>query len=198
MRRALLLGVALLVWPAWARAQIDPRTDGIGCYFDQQAVGNCITTTSSFQLVTAYMIATRISATSGMSGFECAAIISGGGFCPLGWNVFHAGTNFLTAPLVAVGFGVLTVRSPAFLLASVAGYVESPVSQILLYIDALPTPTLPQYPHNPVYAPNADPFELRPLWQSTGGYDVPVAAINGDCPVANATGTWGGVQALYR
>ena len=43
-----------------------------------------------------------------------------------------------------------------------------------------------------------DPGHVLPLQQVSGGPGLPVASINGDCPVDDEDATWGGVKALYR
>jgi hypothetical protein len=197
MRRSVLI-VLVVMMPAWGQAQLDPRTDGIGIYFDEGGLTNCINTTVPYQPVVAYLAATRISAGSGISGWECAVTIAGDHVAQ-SWSVRWNGTNFLTPPLFAVGFGTGPMPAqPVCVLASCHGYMLSPSSEVLFWIDGLPTPSLPEFPHNPVYAAGTNSADLRPLWQSTGGYDVPVAAINGDCPVPERQSTWGGVKALYE
>jgi hypothetical protein len=183
---------------AAAHAQVDPRADGIGIYFDWDAQTNCLVTTSSMQPVTGYLSATRLSDQACVVEWECAVITEGGGFISPAWSIMGAGTNFLTAPQFAVGIGIEYLPwAPAVVLAVLHGYVESPASQVLFYIDALPAPSFPEYLHNAVCIAGQNPLVPIPLWQSTGGYDIPVAAINGDCPVPEVRSSWGAVKTLY-
>ena len=54
----------------------------------------------------------------------------------------------------------------------------------------------------PIYLAGDSPYDMVLLNPSTGydenGYPHPVAVINGECPVASDTATWGRVKAVYR
>jgi hypothetical protein len=196
MRKRVTLFIVTLMMVSPVAAQIDPMPDGIGIYFDPGATQNCMFTSAPFQSVTAYLMATNISAPSGISGWECTVQVAGSLLAPA-WAIAGGGTNFLTAPDFAVGVGTVAPLpfAPAMVLATLTAYVMNPTDLVALYVRPAPQPSIPGHP---VYATGDNAYDLRALIQSTGGADFPVAAINGDCPVANESGTWGQMKALFR
>jgi hypothetical protein len=196
MRKWVALFVAALMTSGVAAAQIDQMPDGVGIYFDPGATINCTTTSAPFAPVAGYLIATNITTDAGISGWEASVQIVGNLVAPA-WVVAGGGTNFLTAPNFAVGVGTVAPLpySPAIVLATVNAFVMAPADMITFFVRPIPTPSIPGHP---VYAAGNNEFDLRPLGQSTGGADFPVAAINGDCPVPNESSTWGELKALFR
>lgn len=196
MKKWVALFIAASMSTGAAAAQIDQMPDGVGIYFDPGATLNCTFTAAPFAPVTAYLVATNITEPSGISGWECTVQVAGNLVAPA-WTIAGGGTNFLTAPNFAVGVGTVVPLpfGPVVLLATLTAYVMNPTDMVNLYVRPAPQPSIPG---SPVYAAGDNAFVLHPLGQSTGGPDFPVAAINGDCPVANETGTWGEMKALFR
>jgi len=116
----------------------------------------------------------------------------------LNWALQGSAINAGTIPEFAVGLAVPLPWQPAINVMTITVGVFAP-DPIELWIFPLYMPSIPGVP---AYADGADPGNLIPLQQSTGGEpagDPPVCIINGDCvPVGTEDATWGTVKNLYR
>ena len=166
-------------------------TDVIGIYFDLEARNQCIELPTGTHH--AYLIATSLSAETGMSGWECQ-ILNDGPSTVMEWDLQWQAINVYPPPGFGVGFTTPMPRADSMVLLDISFFLFD-VQPAHFYIQPW---YLPSIEGVPVYAAGGDPGDLRPLYQSTGGPDNPVAVINGDCPVDDKAQTWGGLKALYR
>ena len=198
-----LMAAAVLLISVNAMAQADPDDDMIGCYFDMDGLVHC--TTAAYATVEAFLLVTRPAQPTGASAWEChiAENQPGGPNTGIGGIIAvvqSAGTFApgLPAGDYACGVGTLAPlpAGPTMHLATLTWYQLGGETQLLLSPIATPTQGNPF----PQYASGDNPGQMNTLGNSTGPHElgVPVAVVNGDCPVASENDTWGGVKALYR
>jgi hypothetical protein len=203
--KKLLVLLAVLALAAPAMAGIDPGPNGIGVYFDLGANINCAQP-APYALLNMYLIATNITESSGISGWETHVY-----FNPVpgaGVTYTYAGVgavNPLTAPDFQVGMGGGPLPySPAVLMLTMSTfYLGGPLSIGLGPITTAPT----SFPltRSPGYAAGNDPSKLVALkcssnwpWLSVPNAFLVAGANAGDCPVPTEDTSWGGVKALYQ
>ncbi len=208
MKKWLML--ALMLVATQACAQVDPDPDGIGVYFDQTALDNCLENPCWFSCVKAYLIATNISA-DGMLGWECSLrtwpdplpvpLQVDLGFpellVPGGLNVLDKFPSLAVMYSEPVGQG-----DPTIVLATLSTMYLGGIIQFGIGPFVWSTPALPG---GPAYVPGDDPLEWRYLHPSsdTPFYDYEdtylVAAI-GEClcAVPAEVDSWGRVKTLYQ
>jgi hypothetical protein len=193
MRLRLCFLFALSLVPSSSFAQSDPQPDGLGIYFDLDATMVHATTTQPLQMVTAYLLATNVSATSGISGYELHMGIYGA--LALGYQS-SCDCCLFGFPHIACGclLGPLP-WGPAIRLGTLTFFVLDPTTVTTFYLGPHVVPSIPGYP---AYAVGDDPLDIRPFYVSSGSYDLPVATVNGEPPVPANPPTWGAVKALYR
>jgi hypothetical protein len=176
-----------------AMAQIDTGENGIGFYFDQGATINC-DNPGAVGPVDLFLCLTNLTAPDGVAGWECRVEITQGVYvldtALSGLNP----VNFGAAPDYIVGLGEPLPWAPSLVVAvfTIGVFMPDPIE---LFIKPVVNPSIPGVP---AFADGGNPDLLIALVQSTGGPDIPVAVINGDCPVANEDATWGTVKSLYR
>ncbi len=197
MKKFALVLFAILVVASSAFAQLDPDDDGIGLYFDPCACVNCLPLDVGFH--TAFLVITHPTSPGGVGGWEAefttvgpAAVTS----FALEGNAVNAATRpneyivGCTEPL----YNPYTY--PAIVVAILEIYIENTDSPVNFYIDGIYYHTMDD--KVPAYIDGGDYNIAKPLQQSTGGPDFPVATVNGECAVDVDTESWGGVKALYR
>jgi len=197
------LVIALFAVPALT--QTDPGPDSIGIYFDQGGVGNCATR-APFTQVTAYLVATRISDSSGIAGwaarilFNPAEIPAGVSYTllPSGW-LPDPGPAY---PDIVVSLPWCLPAAPAVPLLVVSFFYMG--GQVMLGVG--PAYPFSASPQGPGYAPCGAPGQLTALFPSgdvpwpgiPGGYVVAAVSPTGGCPVPAEPTSWGAVKALYE
>ena len=186
----LAMAAMLAFGNAWA--QVDPAENGIGIYFDEGATINC-DSPGAVGPVDMFLCLTNITTPGGVSGWECRIDITEGFFI-LNMVLRGSAVNAATPPEFTVGLAQPLPWSPVIVVADMTVGLFTP-DTVELYIGPTFNPSIPDVP---VFADGDDPSNLLPLSQSTGGADIPVMVMNGDCPVANEDETWGSVKALYR
>jgi hypothetical protein len=187
-RAAALCAAALLaVLPALPAG----ATDEIGLFFDTQAEQPCLEA-GSFTTLATYLILVQPSASSGVSGWECAVRYDNATFtsCTL------AGTalNVFQAPDFQVGLSPSLPWAQDVLLAQL-NFVSGGAGPVRFYVEPC---RIPSIPGTPVYADGADPSILLPMAPRTlGGGSGPVAGVNlPECTPESAT--WGQVKTTFR
>ena len=203
MKKLVVLLLASLVATS-AFAVIDPDPDMMGIYFDTNADNNCTTaginvpffayiilTNSSANAVNAYELGLSVAVPAGFEGsiFRLASTIANGAVAgvDVGTNTALGGDFIvgLAAPLPTSGATVLHSMQYMFLGAFGADF----------YIGASSAPSIPgDFP----VVQNAEGSILMQIGQSTGGPDVPVATVNGDCVVGVEEASFGSVKSLFR
>lgn len=197
---------ALALTAAGALAAFPAGVDRLGLYTSTSdaTAARELTTSTPFQSVTLYLVATGVSRVAGVSGWECR-ISHVGNPVAASWSLTGGATNFLTAPEFAVGVGTGDLALPnvggVVHLATVTFFVQMPTDAIYYFLH----PMLVSSQTYPVYANGNNEFDLVELgwsnvpagWADPIGEDWPIFAINGG-PVANEEGTWGGVKNIYR
>lgn len=190
--------VVALAMAGAAFAQLDPDNDGIGIYFDPSAAGsNCVFLAPGnyrcFVVVT-HPTAQR----AGVGGWEAKIWPDGPAFIT---HTTYEGNsiNFLSPPEYLVGIQV-PLYNPYMYPAVVVAYFDyillDDTVPVYWYIDGVYRHSLPE--QIPAYLDGDDYNIIIPLQQPTGGRDIPVASINGECAVPNDEVTWGSVKSLYR
>ena len=113
-----LIVLALALAATGAFAQTDPDPDGIGFYFDEGGVSICLATAPAYSVINTYLLATRITESSGISGWEAeVAVIPTPVVAPT--YTTNGGINVLTAPIFQVGLGAALPYAPAIKLLTV-------------------------------------------------------------------------------
>ncbi|MFH1844260.1 MAG: hypothetical protein ABIF77_13735 [bacterium] len=189
----LLLCLFVIAAPPFSGA--DPGTDGVGIYFDLDGQVNCLDV-PPFTPVNCYVIATNVSSPGGVLGY--AFTIATAGPFLLG-NYTQPCINIIGWPDIACGLSAPYPWAPTIVLISVSFMVMSPEP---VYLSVLPYSFGSVIPGFPVYEDGDAPGTYRALFpaagQGPGGEWLPVACVNGDCPVPTESETWGGLKALYR
>jgi hypothetical protein len=200
MKKLVTLALLLVAASAFA-APTDPAVDGIGIYFDTNGTSNC-STASAYTNVTAYVLATNISESSGVSGWE-AEITTNPATFPAGINftILGGGLNVLTAPNFQVGLANALPYAPAISLLSISTfYLGGPIQ---FGIGPCTPTSFPARP-GPGFAKGSDPGVLKPLTPAASDavagkpYFYWVAGVNTTCPVATENDSWGSVKNLYQ
>jgi hypothetical protein len=177
-------------------AQIDPDEDGIGIYFDPCACEYCVSRDVGETF--GYLLITHPSSEVGVGGWECE-IDWDGPVAILGWFLEGLAINVEVPPSFAVGLGEPLSNPymwPAVVVMTVQMLVLDTSEPINFYIDGIQFHSLPE--RVPAYLDGTDYDTLVELRQSTGGPDIPVATINGDCAVASEATSWSEVKNLFR
>jgi hypothetical protein len=192
MRRSVIPLAVLLLAAGAASAQVDPGDNGIGVYFDEQASQNCLTV-GDIQIVDAWLMLTRPTATGGVAAFECRLDVPDN---LLLVNTLYTtqGYNLAASPDQLVGFITPLPHAPIVVLAQLQ-FLTLDTAPAYLYLGPIERPSVPG---QMVYVAPDDVGTKVPMIWSTGGPGYPVASINGDCAVASEHESWGGVKALYR
>ncbi len=194
----LLVGVLLLAAQAVSAQPCDPQSNGIGIYFDQQGCDYCAMP-APYTTVTGYVLATNVDPSlGGISGFEFKLLCD-----PLppallvtvpGYVILDDTFPFYRVPLCAES-------APAIKLAT--------ISMLWIGITPIRFGLGPHVPSSgdgtsPMIAAGNDPTLFVPLryfsqnvpWPGENyGYTV---AWVGNCPVAVADASWGGIKSLFR
>ena len=180
-----------------ALAQLDPDDDGIGVYFDPCACVNCVPMEPGPQQ--AYIVITHpTSQRAGVGGWEAMIWVTGPAIIT---NTTFEGNsiNFLTPPEYLVGIQI-PLYNPFMYPAVVVGTFDfqllEDTERVDWWIDAIFRHSLPD--PVPAYLDGDDYNIIIPMQQPTGGPDIPVATINGDCAVPADPVSWGEVKTLYR
>ncbi|MHB8079971.1 MAG: hypothetical protein ACYDIE_12035 [Candidatus Krumholzibacteriia bacterium] len=196
-----LLVLALVLVAANAFAQTDPDPNGIGFYWDEGGVSNYLASAAPYSSLNIYLLATRLTESSGLSGWEAEVAITPAPSFPPTYTVNNAGLNVLTAPNFQVGMANALPYAPAMKLLTITLLnFGTPFS----FAVGPCTPTSFPNTNSPGYAAGNDPGVLVPL---TASCDVPlagrpyfytVATFMQTPPVATEPGSWSSVKNLYQ
>jgi len=200
MRKLLVLGLVLMA--TGAAAQTDPNPNGIGFYFDEGGVYNCLPSAAPYTLINAYLLATRITQSAGISGWEAGIAIMPTPAFPPTYTLPGIILNPPTPPNFQVGLGSALPYEPAIKLLTVS---------ILNFGTPFALAVGPCTPSSfgglcPGYADGADPDLLIGLTPSTGipvpgqPYFYTVASFMYICgdDLAAEDDSWSGVKRLYQ
>ena len=189
--------LTLVLAAGHAFAQLDPDDDGIGVYFDPCACVNCIPMDAGPQQ--GYIVITHTTyQEAGVGGWEAQIWVEGPAVIT---NTSYEGQsiNFMTPPDYFVGIGVPLYNPfmyPAVVVATIDFLIMDTATPVDFYIDGIYKHSLPD--RMPAYLDGANNDIIIPLQQPTGGPDIPVATINGECAVPITSKSWGEVKTLYR
>lgn len=195
-----LLVLALMLMAASAFAQTDDGANGIGFYWDEGGVSNYLATAAPYSQLNVYLLATRITEDSGLSGWEAeVAIIPAPSFPPT-YTLNNNGLNVLSAPIFQVGMANALPFAPAMKLLTIT---------LLNFGTPFSLAVGPCTPSSfgglrPGYAAGNDPGKLvgltpaasvpvpgRPNFFTVGSFMEPA-------PVAVENDSWSGVKNLYQ
>jgi hypothetical protein len=202
--KKMLAVLAVVLVASGAMAQIDPDPDGFGIYFDTDGLSYELATTASFQPVTAYLLLTRPSDTTGVSGWECTVDVVGPGALAVpvasSW-VLSAGTDVDDTPEgFQVGIGTGGAALPygqTVVLATFSNFVFAPGMLVEFFISNIPGTQ--SFNDTPGYAAGSDETALIPAQVSSGyPYSNACAVINGAGVVADEPMSWSGVKNLFQ
>ena len=192
-----LLSLALLAVALPASAQ---DSNGIGFYFDEAGLTNYLASAPPYTMVNAYLLATRISRPSGLSGWEAEVAVIPTPVVAASYLLTNNGLNVLTAPSFQVGMANALPYTPAMKLLTV---------QVLNFGTPFSLAVGPCTPSSfgglrPGYADGVNPGLLIGLTPSSN-VPVPgrpnffiVASFMTTPPVASENDSWGRVKNLYQ
>ena len=192
-----LLGSCLLVVLAvgTAHAGLDPDPDSMGIYFDPDGDSNCLMQ-PPFVPFNAYLLLSNPTATT--SGFACTLTLEGGPYFLLWETLGGGGIDVDASP-----DGYMVSTEP-YDYAVVSGQIQLLTLSIMLqsstpldfYLGRQGVPSVPptSCPRPIVWGPDGE----RCCGVSSGDVLLPVASVNGMCPVADEPSSFGAVKALYR
>lgn len=195
-----LLVIALILVAANAFAQTDPKTNGIGIYFDELGINNGLASAPPYTMVNAYLLATRISQVGGLSGWEAeVAVIPAPAVAP-SYLLNNNGLNVLTAPVFQVGMAVAMPQAAAMKLLTIS-VLNFGTPFTLAVGPCTPSSFEGKFPG---YADGVNPGILVGLTPSCS-VPVPgrtnfftVAGFMTTPPVAVENDSWGSVKNLYQ
>jgi len=195
INRMFLLVVALALMAGQAAAQIDPDPNGLGIYFDLEASQHSAGV-PVFTPFTMYLILTNASAAGGVFGWECTIEYDDTNMLVLDWVPTNWSGSVFDPSNFAIGLETPLPWEPAINLMTITAMMLTPDCS---WLSIIPYPN-PSIPDNIVYVDGADPWNLIPMYQSTGGPEFPVAGINCEVPppVSAEDFNWGGMKTLYR
>ena len=196
-----LLMLSLMATTAFA--VVDPDPDMMGIYFDETADANCyvpefrerwmayvIVTNPSYPAIDGYEFAFTYEVIN--ATYEDDFVVSADN---IGAGVVD-GVNAGTGNDYAVGLNGVIPSTPATIVHSFQFLTFDETMTVNLSLGPISAPSIPGAAL-PIVK-NAGFNELMTVGLSTGGVEIPVAVVNGDCPVAVESETWGGVKSLYR
>lgn len=199
-RLVILLGLALvLVNPAFAQIP-DEGDDGIGIYFEPCAMTNCVS--RPIGTTYAWLVITHPTSPEGVGSWEARITWEGPGLVT-NWTLFGNGIDFNADQYeFIVGVSEPLVNQyiwPAVVVAEATILVYDTNAPIYFYIDGVFLHSLPE--RAPAYLdggeyPNYQ--TIKRLWQSTGGPDIAVASINGECVVSADETSWDAIKSMFR
>jgi hypothetical protein len=178
-----------------ALAQVDPDPDGIGMYFDMGGTQYCADGVGGGQVLL-YLVITRASQASGVSGWEAHVDYTVPDGCfEQGWTLLGDGPlNVSAAPDFIVGLATPFPGADAIAIAEY-GVLVFCADCIEFVVRAADNPSLPGVP---LYAAGDDPGLFIPL-QNSAGEGGATGQINCGCStVPNEDATWGSLKTLYR
>jgi len=192
-----LLALALLAVALPASAA---DNNGIGFYFDEAGVSNFLSSAPQYTMVNAYLLATGITQSAGLSGWEAEIAIIPAPMVAPTYTLSNNGLNVLTAPVFQVGMANALPLAPAMKLLTVS-ILNFGVPFSLAIGPCTPSSFGGLYPG---YADGANPGILIGLTPSSN-VPVPgrtnfytVAAFMTTAPIATENDSWSGVKNLYQ
>lgn len=193
---ALVIFLAALI-TGNAFAQLDPDADGIGVYFDPCACVNCLELEQGEHL--GYLVITHPTSPGGVLGWEAKVWAEGPAFVTE-WELLGDSINVASREhefIVGLGSPLYNPYSyPAVVVAILHMLLVDTAEPVNFYIDGVYFAS--HESGQPAYLDGEDYSIIKPLQQSTGGPDYPVATINGECAVATESVTIDSIKALYR
>lgn len=192
-----LLLVSLMATSAFA--VIDPDPDMLGVYFDMNADNNCLDIGPSIPFF-AYVTITNPSAAE-VHGLEFGytvvppaglegMIFRLGNALPAGSVDLGNNTNLLSGDYV-VGLASPLVGAPAVQFVTWQFMLLTPMT-VEIFLGPSVVPGIPGFPGYEIGG------SIQSLGTSTGGYDIPVATVNGECVVSVEETSFGSLKSLFR
>ena len=190
--------LVLVLSAASVFAQVDTDPDGIGIYFDQGATANSAVVAEGTDTVDAYLILTNPSLEGNLDFWTC--YVSTYLDDPnQGTTIFGGpvnGTNLIVSNMpggFSWGFRVSPYSDPPLEATSTTVLA---VLQVLIFDFNTPIFLYIRGADSDVgYSVGSEGAAMSP---SSGSWDLPVAAINGEAPVATESQSWGQLKSLYR
>jgi hypothetical protein len=191
-RLTALTALATMLLPVMTLGQIDPDAGGIGIYFDLGATVTSATVTvvpPNPVAVSAWLVATRVSMPAFVRHFEGvvewdAAEAEVHPAMPIGWDMCWE--------MPVSNYDSICADIEPELLASGDAVVLKRYD-ILVWGD-----TAPLHFHIRSFRLWIHPLVEIALHPSSGDWNLPVAVINGEAPVAVEPMAWGLVKSLFR
>jgi hypothetical protein len=192
-----LLMVSLLA--ASAFAGIDTDANSAGVYFDAAGNNNCATQ-PAFVPSPAYVVASNPTM-SALNGYEFGYRVEAGasGYLRLSETLPAGALNVGVSANGAEGSYVVGLAAPLVtngqnvVLVSWSVFVTNAAAPVSIFLGPTPIPAMP----GTAALVDSDDNLIR-LELASGDVNMPVASINGDCPVAEVQSTFGSVKSLFR
>jgi hypothetical protein len=185
-----LLIVSLMATAAFAG--IDPDTDSFGIYFDSANNNNCVSA-NPFTPFPVYLV--LMNPASATNGFECTVTPTGAPFFALSTTL--GGTGALDVDASANGFAVGAAANYPVVNGGMTLVTFSYMVQAVAPLEfRITKASIPSMTGNlPVVTGDGI---LRRCGVASGDVTMPVATVNGGCPVPAETTTFGAVKSLFR
>ena len=188
--------VSLVILASGASAQIDNDPDGLGLYFDQGATVVSSTVAEGTESVTAYLILTNPSVGGNLNHWSAGVRTLLGG---------QGNAQVTGSPTRGYNLALNMPGSEHWVFeVSVGDEIPFPTTRITVLAVIAIWPYVYDVPIN-LYVTFGSEFggygtdiggaDFQP---SSGSWDLPVAIINGQAPVAEKPQSWGQVKSVFR
>jgi len=194
MKSMLTLIVPVMFLSSAAFAQIDSGPDGLGVYFDEAATQVAVVPEDPGDMVQAYLVLVDPTHDGQLSswrahvrsGFDEGCIMVGTPRIGQDMEMDMPGSNYCGFEVI-VDPGTPNPTQPVMVLADLTIYDLTEGAVINVYLG---------WPATASY--EVDGHAPQPFQPSSGSFDLPVARINGEPPVATRDLSWGRVKALFE
>jgi hypothetical protein len=189
--RTLLVTLFFCFASSAAAAGLDPDPDSMGIYFDTAGNSNCLVM-PPFQQVSAYLL--LMNPAGPVDGFECSVTMTGAPYFILSTVIAGGGENWCYSPNCYASSSAwsLPVLNGAALLVTWT-IMQTSSSHLEFFIGPSTIASLPG--GLPVVVGDG---VLRRCGVASGDVNLPVASINGSCPVGDEVSSFGRVKGLFR
>lgn len=190
IRAIIPLAALWFVLAAPARGALDPDPDSLGLYFDTAANSNCAAlqpwTTGGFYLV-------LCNPTAAVEGVACSIELVGVTYGLTTFQPRPGATNEVASTTVVRISSWPFPLAPGPIMFGTWGLLLMEPGRLDCHLRPHPDPSLPR--DLPVIRRDG---QWLLCGTASGNVDLPVAALNGDCPVADQTTSFGAVKSLFR
>ena len=182
--------LALTAGPAVAQPA---GADNVGIYFDEGATEANLANPTLYGNTFAYLVLSHATG-SAVYGWECHVdFVAGSGYSVVTlWHAIGYTGSVWTPPDFAVGLSTPLPWSEQIVLMEITVFYTG--GEARFYLAPYPVPSLPG---QMVYLGDGYP-DLRPMYPSSGSFDLPVACLGCEDAVSLENSSWGEIRRWYR